>query len=68
VRTRFHLRHPWLIPVKFLGELRALGLAWRISRRPPQLLPIPAAAGPGHGQAPASAHGNAITGHTPIRP
>ena len=40
VRTRFHLRHPWLIPVKFLGELRALQLAWRISRRPPQLLPI----------------------------
>ena len=43
VRTRFHLRHPWLIPVKFLGELRALWLAWRISRRPPQLLPIPPA-------------------------
>jgi GT2 family glycosyltransferase len=24
VRTRFHLRHPWWIPVKLLGELRAL--------------------------------------------
>jgi GT2 family glycosyltransferase len=67
VRTRFHLRHPWLIPVKFLGELRALRLAWRISRRPPQLLPIPGAAGPGHASAPAPAKGNATTGSTPIR-
>lgn len=24
VRTRFHLRHPWWIPVKLLGEFRAL--------------------------------------------
>ena len=47
VRTRFHLRHPWLIPVKFFGELRALVLAWRISRRPPQLLPIAGAKAPG---------------------
>ncbi|MCX5945715.1 MAG: glycosyltransferase [Cyanobacteria bacterium] len=46
VRTRFHLRHPWLIPVKFLGELRALLLAWRISRRPPQLLAIPSPPSP----------------------
>ena len=53
VRTRFHLRHPWLIPVKFVGELRALGLAWRISRRPPQLLPIPGAKAPGPGNEPA---------------
>lgn len=32
VRTRFHARHPWWIPVKFVGELRALGLAWRLWR------------------------------------
>lgn len=68
VRTRFHLRHPWLIPVKFLGELRALLLAWRISRRPPQLLPIPVAAGGGHAPTPAAAKGNATTGPTAIRP
>ncbi len=33
VRTRFHLRHPWWIPVKFIGELRALVLAFRLYRR-----------------------------------
>ncbi len=35
VRTRFHLRHPWTIPVKLVGEVRALGLALRLSRRKP---------------------------------
>jgi GT2 family glycosyltransferase len=39
VRTRFHLRHPWWIPVKLLGELRALAQALSLSRRPPLLLP-----------------------------
>ena len=29
VRTKFHLRHPWYIPVKLLGEVRAL--CWAIS-------------------------------------
>ena len=32
VRTRFHLRHPWFIPVKFVGELRALFMALRLAR------------------------------------
>jgi GT2 family glycosyltransferase len=27
VRTRFHLTHPWWIPVKWIGEIRALFLA-----------------------------------------
>ena len=39
VRTKFHLTHPWFIPVKFIGELRALGAAWRLYRRGPRLLP-----------------------------
>ena len=30
VLTRFHLRHPWWIPVKFVGELRALRMAVRL--------------------------------------
>ncbi len=36
VRTRHHLRHPWCIPIKFLGELRAMWLAWQCAwaRRP----------------------------------
>lgn len=43
VRTRFHLRHPWWIPVKLVGELRALVQALSLSRRPPLLLQPPAA-------------------------
>jgi GT2 family glycosyltransferase len=39
VRTRYHLTHPWWILVKWLGELRGLALAYRLSRRPPKLLP-----------------------------
>ncbi len=31
VRTKFHLRHPWWIPVKLLGELRALCRGWRMA-------------------------------------
>jgi GT2 family glycosyltransferase len=38
VATRFHLRHPWWIPVKFLGELRALLGALRLSLRGPKTL------------------------------
>ena len=38
VRTRFHLRHPWWIPVKFIGELRALLLAAKLFRGGPRLL------------------------------
>ena len=32
VRTRFHLKHPWYIPVKLWGEVRALAWAARLSR------------------------------------
>jgi hypothetical protein len=39
VRTRFHLRHPWFIPVKLLGEMRALLLALRLWQQGPRLLP-----------------------------
>lgn len=38
VRTRFHLRHPWWIPVKFVGELRAIWAALRLYRQGPKLL------------------------------
>ena len=38
VSTRFHLRHPWYIPLKLLGELRAFGEAVRAVARGPQLL------------------------------
>ncbi len=41
VRTRFHLKHPWWIPVKFLGEIRAIRLARRLIRSGPQLLNCP---------------------------
>lgn len=39
VRTKFHLRHPWFIPVKFIGELRAIWAAWGLFRAGPRLLP-----------------------------
>ncbi len=32
VRTRFHLSHPWWIPVKLVGELRAMWLGWKMAR------------------------------------
>jgi GT2 family glycosyltransferase len=35
VRTRFHLTHPWWIPVKLVGELRGLCWAWQLKRRGP---------------------------------
>jgi hypothetical protein len=33
VLTRFHAKHPWTIPAKFIGELRGLFLARRLYRR-----------------------------------
>ena len=33
VRTKFHATHPWWIPVKLVGELRAYLLARRLIRR-----------------------------------
>lgn len=38
VRTRFHLRHPWWIPVKLIGELRGLLLAVRLHLGGPRLI------------------------------
>lgn len=38
VRTRFHLCHPWWIPVKLVGELRAMRRAFALWRAGPQLL------------------------------
>lgn len=37
VATRYHLRRPWTIPGKLLGEARGLLLALRLAARPPQL-------------------------------
>jgi hypothetical protein len=33
VATRYHLRHPWTIPAKVIGELRGIALAGRLVRR-----------------------------------
>lgn len=41
VRTRFHLSHPWWIPVKLVGELRALYRAMQLYRSGPRLLTSP---------------------------
>ena len=38
VRTKFHLSHPWWIPVKLVGEIRALIQALCLARRPPSLI------------------------------
>ncbi len=38
VCTKFHLRHPWFIPVKLLGELRAFLWACRLVQQGPALL------------------------------
>jgi GT2 family glycosyltransferase len=38
VCTRFHLRHPWYIPVKFVGEIRALLAARSLKKAGPQLM------------------------------
>lgn len=41
VATRFHLRHPWYIPVKLFGELRAIIWAFQLERQGPALLEVP---------------------------
>lgn len=41
VCTRFHLRHPWYIPVKVVGELRALCWAWQLRCSGPALIKDP---------------------------
>jgi len=38
VCTRFHLKHPWAIPVKLIGEVRAMALAFRLHKAGPQLI------------------------------
>lgn len=38
VATRYHLRHPWTIPAKLIGELRGLVLAGSLVRRGRRLL------------------------------
>ncbi len=38
VRTKFHLKHPWWIPVKFIGELRAIAQAVSLYRKGHDLL------------------------------
>jgi GT2 family glycosyltransferase len=38
VSTKFHLRHPWYIPIKLLGETRALCWAFQLLRRGPKLI------------------------------
>jgi GT2 family glycosyltransferase len=39
VMTRFHLSHPWYIPVKLLGEFRAWRLARGLCKAGPKLIP-----------------------------
>ena len=38
IATRFHLTHPWWIPVKLLGEMRAMAMAWHLNRQGPKLI------------------------------
>lgn len=38
IRTKFHLRHPWYIPVKLLGEIRALLWALSLFAHGPKLV------------------------------
>jgi len=38
VATKFHLTHPWWIPVKMCGEIRAILGAYQLSRHSPQLM------------------------------
>lgn len=38
VCTKFHLKHPWYIPVKLVGEMRAFAWACALIRRGPALL------------------------------
>jgi glycosyltransferase involved in cell wall biosynthesis len=45
VTTRFHAVRPWWIPVKMIGELRALALAVALWRRGPRYIQLEADAG-----------------------
>ena len=38
VCTRFHLKHPWWIPIKLIGEMRAILWACRLVRQGPRRL------------------------------
>jgi len=38
IRTRFHATHPWWIPVKMLGEFRAIRLATKLMNQGPALI------------------------------
>ena len=38
VRTKFHLKHPWWIPIKFIGEIRAMIQAFHLYHQGPKLL------------------------------
>lgn len=38
IRTRFHLRHPWWIPVKLVGEFRGILLAKKLASKGPKLI------------------------------
>ncbi len=38
VCTKFHLKHPWYIPVKLIGEMRALLWACQLVRQGPKLI------------------------------
>ena len=40
ISTKFHLKHPWWIPVKFFGEMRALLLALKLYKQGPKLLKL----------------------------
>lgn len=37
IRTKFHLKHPWWIPLKLIGEIRAFYQAWQLFQKPPKL-------------------------------
>jgi GT2 family glycosyltransferase len=41
VRTRFHLRRPWWIPLSLIAEVRAFVLALRLLRRGPRYVVVP---------------------------
>jgi hypothetical protein len=41
VATRYHLRHPWTIPAKLIGELRGMMLARRLARSGRRLIRSP---------------------------
>ena len=38
IYTRFHLKHPWWIPVKLFGEMSALLLAIKLHKKGPKLI------------------------------